>query len=410
MITRRNLLTMTAAGMLSAATLTGAAAQSGEPVEVALIAPMTGPWARQGELMLKGAELAIKDINAAGGVASLGGRPLELVVFDTGDSAEKAKNAAQRMVSQHPGLVGVSGAWLSSFTLAISEVTERAELPMLTFSVSDQITARGFKYIFQTPLTGGQQARLSVPALIEVSQSATGNKPTKAGILVDNTTGSLSFAKPLREGLLKDLGIDLAFDETFTPPLADATSLIQQVRSARPDFLIMISTSVPDAKLLLEKISEFNLGNGRLPIISSGAAMGTPELLKNVGKEQLEGVMSVVANWAGKGLEEVVARFEKETGEPWITQDSITTYADIQLIKYALEQSGKADRNAVAEALRAIDTTGGPAQYYAGHHLKFDEAGHNVGAKLVIFQWQNSEPIAIYPPDSALAQPIWPKQ
>ena len=187
----------------------------------------------------EGSKLAVKDINAAGGVAALGGRPLELVVFDTGDSAEKAKNAAQRMVAQHPDLVGVSGAWLSSFTLAVSEVTERAELPMLTFSISDQITDRGFRYIFQTPLTGAMQANLSVPALTEVSESATGRKPNKAGVLTDNTAGALSFAKPFREGLLKKLGIDLVLDETFTPPLSDATSLVQRIRSSRPDFIVM---------------------------------------------------------------------------------------------------------------------------------------------------------------------------
>jgi branched-chain amino acid transport system substrate-binding protein len=410
MITRRGLLASTVAGAAALTASRHANAQSASgPIQVALIAPTTGPWARQGELMLKGAQLAVKDINASGGVASLGGRPLSLVVFDAGDSPEKAKNAAQRMVAQNPDLIGVSGAWLSSFTLAVSEVTERAEIPMLTFSISDAITDRGFRYIFQTPLTGAMQANLSVPALMEVSERATGRKPNKAGVLTDNTAGALSFAKPLREGLLKQLGIDLVLNETFTPPLADATSLVQRVRSSRPDFIVMICTGVSDGKLLLEKINEFGLGGGRLPIISSGAAMGTPELLRNVGAQQLEGVMSVVANWAGKGLESVVQRFEMETGEPWITQDSLTAYADIQLLKYALERAGKADKNAVAAALRAMDTKEGPAQYYAGGHLKFDDKGRNVGAKLVIFQWQKGKPVAIYPSDTALAPPIWPK-
>ena len=60
------------------------------------------------------------------------------------DTVEKAKNAAQRMISQEPDLVGVTGAWLSSFTLGVTEVTERAELPLLTLSYSDALTSRGF--------------------------------------------------------------------------------------------------------------------------------------------------------------------------------------------------------------------------------------------------------------------------
>ena len=99
-------------------------------VKVALIAPISGPWARQGELMLKGAEMAVDDINRPGGIKALGGAKLKLVVIDAGDSIEKAKNAAQRMVAQETDLVGCTGAWLSSFTLAVTEVTERAELPL----------------------------------------------------------------------------------------------------------------------------------------------------------------------------------------------------------------------------------------------------------------------------------------
>ena len=79
--------------------------------------------------MRKGAEMAIEDINAQGGIKALGGAKLKLVVLDSGDNIEKAKNAAQRMVAQETDLVGCTGAWFSSFTLAVTEVTERADLP-----------------------------------------------------------------------------------------------------------------------------------------------------------------------------------------------------------------------------------------------------------------------------------------
>ena len=56
--------------------------------------------------MLKGAQLAVDHINEQGGIKALGGAKLKLLMFDAGDSVEKAKNAAQRMVSQEPDLVG----------------------------------------------------------------------------------------------------------------------------------------------------------------------------------------------------------------------------------------------------------------------------------------------------------------
>lgn len=409
MTTRRSMLTALAAttALVAGFSLTSLA-EAADAVKVALIAPMSGPWARQGELMKIGAELAIKDINAAGGIKSLGGAPMELVVVDAGDSTEKAKNAAQRMVSEYPDLVGVTGAWLSSFTLSVSEVTERAGIPMLTVSYSDQITSRGFKYIFQTAPAASRMVGESMPSLMQLAESVTGKKPATTGMITDNTAASVAFATPMREKVLPALGVTVKFDEVFTPPLSDATSLVQQARSQRPDFLIMAGSNVPDAKLLLEKFREFGL-NGKMPVVSNGGAMGAPALLKNVGPDLLENLMSVVANWGHKGQEELIARFVKETGEPWMTQDSISTYGDMQVFAYALEKAGKADKEAVAEAIRAIDVTDGPAVYYSGERLKFDEQGRNTDAKLVIIQWQNGVPVAVFPPAAALAAPIWTK-
>ena len=62
------------------------------------------------------------------------------------------------MLAQKPDLVGGFGCWLSTFTLAATEVTERAELPWLTLSYSDAITGRGFKYVFQSSPTADAQA------------------------------------------------------------------------------------------------------------------------------------------------------------------------------------------------------------------------------------------------------------
>src|ERR1700758_4329232 len=161
-------------------------------VKVGLIAPMSGPWARQGELMLKGAQLAIDDINRGGGINAMAGAKMKLVVFDAGDTVEKAKNTAQRMVAQEPDLVGASGAWLSSFTLGVTEVTERADLPVLTLSYSDQITARGFKYVFQTSLTGSLQANNAMPALVKLAETTTGKRPQTVAIVQDNTAASVA--------------------------------------------------------------------------------------------------------------------------------------------------------------------------------------------------------------------------
>ncbi len=389
---------------------TTAPALSQSEVKVGLIAPLSGPWARQGDLMLKGANFAIDRINASGGIKALGGAKMKLLTFDAGDNVEKAKNAAQRMVAQSPDLIGAMGSWLSSFTLGVTEVTERAHLPVLTLSYSDKITERGFKYVFQTSPTGGTQANKALPALVKLAKSATGKDPETIGIVMDNTAAPVSFVKPMHEGGIKALGLKLVVDETFTPPLSDCTQLIQKVRSARPDFLLLLPTSVPDDKLCVEKLNEFGLGHGRVPVISNGAHIAAPEMLKNLNKEMLEGVMTIVANWSIKGQEDIVAEYKKKSGEPWPTQETMSVAGSVLIFKEALEKAGSADREKVAQAIRDMDTTTGPARYFPGGRVKFDNSGRRVDADVVVVQWQNGVPVTVYPTDAAVAKPIWPKK
>jgi branched-chain amino acid transport system substrate-binding protein len=378
-------------------------------VKIGLIAPLSGPWARQGYLKRLGADMAIEEINSGGGIRSLGGARIELVVVDAGDSPEKAKNAAQRLISQQPELVGGMGAFLSSFTLAVTEVTERARIPWLSLSFADTISERGFRYVFQTSPVAGTQAGKAVPALIELAVSATGKRPRKAAIIMDNTASPVAFTKPMREGVLRNLDLELVADDTFTPPLSDATPIVQKLRSNRPDLVFLVSTSFSDDKLVLEKMTEFKLGRDRLPVVGNGEAFGAVELLRAIGKEQLEGLLFVCGNWGFKGQEKLIDRFKQRTGEPWLTQSSASSYGHVWILKEALEAAKSADRERVAEAIRKMDTITGPAAAVFAGGVSFEPNGRRKNATVLIVQWQNGVPVTVFPPEVAMAQPIWPK-
>ncbi|MAM12326.1 MAG: branched-chain amino acid ABC transporter substrate-binding protein [Rhizobiaceae bacterium] len=376
-----------------------------KPIQIGLIAPTSGIYARPGTVMKMGAELAVQDVNEAGGISCMNGAPLELVVIDSGDTVEKATNAAQRMVAEYPELVGGTGAYLSSFTLAVTEVTERANLPMLTLSYSDLITDRGFKNVFQTSATAGVQAQLALPIILDLAEAQTGTRPETVAIITDNTAASLSSVERMTNGLLDDVGLEVVLEEVFPPPLADATSLVQQVRQKRPDLLFFLPTVISDSKLILEKMKEFRV---QVPVISFGIAIAEPEVLNTMPPEMLEGVMSAVANWGTKGQEELIERLNTVYGEPWMTQNAVSTYGDIWLFKEALEKSCSRDRAALGDALRELDA--GTAEYYPGGTLSFDEKGRREGASLTVIQWQDGVPVTVFPEDLALSKPIWPKK
>jgi len=386
-----------------------ARAQAPKEVKIALVVPLSGPWARQGILEQMGAEMAIEDINKAGGVKALGGAKLKLVLYDTGDTAEKAKNAAQRLVAQEPDVVGGIGCWLSSFTLAVTEVTERAELPWLTLSYSDLITSRGFKYIFQSAPTADAQATALLPRIVDLASKAGSGRPTKVAFVGDNSAAAVSFMKPIRDHVAKDLGLTIVADEVYTPPLADATTLVQKIRSGRPDFIVCQSTNVGDDKLLLDKFAERGITASTVPLVGGGGHWTVPELMKVAGKEHLEGMIVGLANWPGKAVADVEQRFIAKTGEPWFGHDSIFPYAHIWIYKEALERTASVDRKKLGEMLHKIDLKDGPAKFFPDGRVKFEENGRRVGAELCIVQWQKGRPVAVHPESIAASKAIWPK-
>ena len=143
----------------------------------------------------------------------------------------------------------------------------------------------------------------------------------------------------MREGGgLDKVGLKPVVDQIFTPPLSDATPLVDKVRSAKPDFLLLLTSAMPDCKLVLEKLEEFKLAKGKIPLVGNGAPFGSPELLKTIGPELLEGMLFSVANWPLKGQEEFIERFRKRTGEPFATQDALCGYGHTWILKEALDR------------------------------------------------------------------------
>jgi branched-chain amino acid transport system substrate-binding protein len=382
-----------------------APAGAADDFKIALVVPLSGRWARQGQLKKMGAEMAIEEINSQGGIKALGGAKIVLREADAGDSVEKAVSAAQRILTREKISAGI-GSWLSSFTLGVTEVAERLQVPWLSLSYADSITERGFKYTFQTSPVSSAQAEQALDLVVELAKR--NNQPIrKAAVIGDNTAAAVFFFKPLREKLLQAKGIELVVDEVWTPPLPDATSIVQKLRAAQPDLVFYGATNFPDSIQVLQKVKEFGV---KTHIQGVGAWLVTPEYVKTVGKELLDNIQTVVAAHPLKGQEELVKKFVQRTGEPFMTQDPLCTYAHVWLIKEAAEQAKSADPKAIRDALAKIDLNTGPAAstLYPGR-IRFDERGRRIGAVPLIVQWQNGEPFTVVPANLATRPVVWHK-
>ncbi|MFB9971619.1 ABC transporter substrate-binding protein [Pseudoroseomonas cervicalis] len=404
-ITRRALL----GGALAAPAFIQASAHA-QPstVRLALLTPLSGPFARQGELERLGAVLAVEDINRQGGIKALGGARLELSIADAGANVEQVTAAAQRLVADR-GLVAGLGAWASSFTLAATEVTERARLPWITLSWADSITERGFHYVIATSPPSSSIIPAALRLLLAMAERAAGKKPATIACINDDTAVNQANMKPLREGGFARLGLNTVMDENFSVPLSDAAPLIQRLRRSRPDLVLLGTTATSDSRLLLQTLTEFGLGQGKVPVIAPSANWGTPEMLRNMGATYLEGVIGVAGNWTSKQQAALNQTLLQRAGEPWLIQDTLSNYGHVLLVADALERAGRADRDALMQALLATDTTEGPAKLFLGERLRFEPNGRRANPVPAVYQWKNGRPLTVLPEADAEAELSWPR-
>lgn len=377
-------------------------------VKLALLTPLSGPFARQGELERLGAVLAVEDINRNGGIKALGGAKLELAIADAGANVEQVTAAALRLVADR-GLVAGLGAWASSFTLAATEVTERAKLPWVTLSWADSITERGFHYVIATSPPSSKIIPAALEPLLALAGKAVGKKPSTIACINDDTAVNQANMEPLRKGGFEKLGLKTVMDENFSVPLSDATPLIQRLRRSRPDLVLLGTTATSDSRLLLQTLTEFGLGQGKVPVIAPSANWGTPEMLKNMGANYLEGVIGVAGNWTSKQQASLNQDLLQRAKEPWLIQDTLSNYGHVLLVADALERAGKADRDALMAALLATDTTEGPAKLFLGERLRFEKTGRRANPIPAVFQWKNGKPLTVLPEADAEAELSWPR-
>jgi branched-chain amino acid transport system substrate-binding protein len=376
-------------------------------VKIALLTPLSGPLARQGDLERIGAVLAVEDVNNAGGIKALGGAKLDLTIADAGGSVDQVTAAAQRLVSD-TGLVAAIGAWASAYTLAATEVSERAKLPWLTLSWADAITGRGFRYIIATSPPSSTIIPAAIGPLLALAKSTVGKVPSTIACINDNTAVNQANMAPLRAGGFDKLGLKPVMDENFSTPLSDATPLIQRLRRTRPDLVLLGTTATSDSRLLLQTLTEFGLGQGKVPVLAPSANFGTPEMLKTMGATNLEGVIGVAGNWGSKRDAALLEDLKRRSKEPWIIQDTLSTYGHVLLIADALERTASTDRDKVMAALLATDTTTGPAKYFLGGHLSFQPNGRRANPVPAVFQWKNGVPLTVLPEADAQAPLTWP--
>jgi branched-chain amino acid transport system substrate-binding protein len=375
-------------------------------VEIALFACLSGPAVDLGVMSRDGATLAAEDVNQAGGIKALGGAKMKLVIADVTSNVAQGPSVVERILSTQK-ISGAIGFGMSQMTLSCLPVLEKAQVPLTTSSISDQITAQGYKYVFQIAPKGSHFGATQVQFLTYLKNKY--KFPiTKVGFVYENTAYGTSTAGGLKTTAEKEgykIGLFEAYDAKFT----DASPLVTKIKASGVEVIFPVSYTT-DAELIISTMQAMRVNP---MLIGGGAGFIWPDIYKSLG-DKINGVFSVGSwSWDSKNImsdayrKSVVERYRKRFGT-FMPEQAGEHYAMVWTLKEALEAAKSTDSKKVREALASMEITSGPAALMQPGKIKFDEKGWNQYVTPTMIQWQKGDPRTVYPEGAATNDVVWP--
>lgn len=338
-------------------------------IPIATVGPMTGQYAKFGEQMRAGAQMAVKDINAAGGTL---GQPLSLEIGDDACDPKQAVAVANQLVNK--GVVFVAGHFCSGSSIPASEVyAEEGVLQISPASTNPLLTERGLANVFRVCGRDDQQGRVAADFVID-------NKVAERIAVVHDKT---AYGKGLADEFKKRLnerGVQEVLYEAVTAGEKDFTALITKLKDLNVD-LIYYGGYHTEAGLIVRQARE----QGLQAIMMSGDALVTDEYWQITGPAG-EGTIMTFSPDPRKNpaAREVVERFLKEMNyDP--EGYTLYTYAAIQVFDQAAEKAGSTELDALVDVLRKdeFDTVIGK--------IRFDEKGDVIGSNYTVYIWHDGK-------------------
>jgi branched-chain amino acid transport system substrate-binding protein len=366
-------------------------------VNIGVIQPLSGALAQFGINSRNGIELVADEINAAGGIKALHGAKINLVVSDATSNPTTAPTAAQRLIAQNE-LTAVIGAFASSLTLVISELTARADIPFFTQAYADEITGRGLESVFKVTATASVIGRAQVNYSLAIAEAA-GSKIDKIAIMYEDTAFGVAQSRGLRRAA-KDANVEVVMDEPYPLGINDATRLIDKLRVSGAQAVFPLSY-LNDSLFIVRAMRQERI---TVPVIGGSAGYVIPDFEKALG-EFAEAVFSISPT--NYDLAPALTdKFSKRFGY-FMVHEAIEQAVALDVLVQAIERAKSAKPKAVTAALHSIRFDGGWTKAMPGGVVQFDQTGLNTLSVPIMVQWRNKELVTVWPKDFAKASPVW---
>jgi len=367
--------------------------------------PMTGGSAATGQSLRIGAEYAVNEINAQGGIKSMNGAKLKLVLADHQGVPQVGIAETERLVRE--GVSMIIGPWYSSIALVATQVAERQKVPFLVdIGIADQVTERGLKYTFRLCTPASWIIRKSFGHMMAAAKS---NKavPKTISLIYENSAYGQSNATFMKEACIKG-GIKVLEEIPYDRKQMDFSNEVRKLKTANAD-IIGYTSYIADGIQLLRTMRE----QGIRPMMMVGVNDAAfTEVI--AFKQALGDYANYIIDYMGHAMnrkdarykalvEGVAKKYKKEVDFP-----VEIGYQSIYLAKEVLELAKSSDRAKIREAFTKVN--------YKNHMMaseepiRFGPDGQNMAAEAYIqqvFPDVHNPPI-VWPAKFAERKIVWP--
>ena len=304
--------------------LAATASADADTLKIGLVCPLSGSSAISGVIMKNAAEMAVNEINEAGGVN--GNIKVELIAEDDEGIPATSVTVVQKLVEQDKVNV-VIGAQLSSCTLANMEITQAAKIPQITPASSNvTITQQGNPYIYRMTSTDATNAK----TLLKYCQTLGYTKIAMCYDSGDFGTGGYKIVS----SLAADYGIEVVDAEVYNSGDTDFTVILGKMNKAKPDCFFMWGYHTECAAIMTQMM-QYGFD---YPMVGYG--MNSPELV-NLGGDAVEGIIICTA-FDAANPDPVVQAFDQKYQELYhnsYDQNGPQSYDAVYLIADAVERA-----------------------------------------------------------------------
>ena len=334
-------------------------------IKIGVIAELTGDVPAVGASCKNAAEMAVAEINNAGGI-QLGDKKykVDLIIEDNAGKADQAASSAQKLITQKK-VVAIVGPNVSRYALPAAEIAESSKVVLITpWSTAPKVsldskTGAPKKYVFRScfidPFQGRVLAKFALDNL----------KLKKAAVLYDVASEyNKGIAEIFKEVYEQNGGKVVAF-ETYTTNDKDFSSQLTKIKKAAPE-IIFLPNYYSEVPLQIQQAKRLGIN---VPFIGSDS-WGSEELLKLCGKDCNDYYFSThyAADAATPATKKFIENYKAKYGS---TPDDVAalTYDSFGLLWQALNTAGKNDRQVVRDALAKIpqyDGVTGSMQFKEG--------------------------------------------